>query len=150
MDNHADTCCFGSNFTPLYFTGQVCDVSPFTDSYDAMQIIEVCSAATAWDQLVAGPTYILEYHQGLWFGNKLSHSLINPNQSRNFGISLCDDPFDPHRKLEIHDPETNVRIPLDMLGLTCYFDSRVPSKYELDNCQHIIMTSDEVWDPTNM
>jgi hypothetical protein len=42
IDNHADTCCFGANFTPLYFTGQVCDVSPFTDTYDALQNIEVC------------------------------------------------------------------------------------------------------------
>jgi hypothetical protein len=24
--------------------------------------------------------------------------LINPNQSRVYGISLCDDPFDPFRK----------------------------------------------------
>jgi hypothetical protein len=36
IDNHADTCCFGANFTPLYFTDQVCDVSPFSDAYDSM------------------------------------------------------------------------------------------------------------------
>jgi hypothetical protein len=42
-----------------------------------------------------GEHYILEYHQGLWFGEKLPNSLINPNQSRVYGISLCDDPFDP-------------------------------------------------------
>jgi hypothetical protein len=150
IDNHADTCCFGSNFTPLYFTAQFCDVSPFTDSYEAMQNVEVCSAAMAWDHPENGQTYILEYHQGLWFGGKLSHSLINPNQSRVFGISLCDDPFDPYRKLEIRDPETGMVIPLSMHGKTCYFDSRVPSKFELDNCPHIVMTNNEMWDPANL
>jgi hypothetical protein len=93
-----NTCCFGANFTPLYFTGQVCDVSPFTDTYDALQNIEVCAATTAWDHPENGRTYILEYHQGLWFSEKLPNSLINPNQSRVYGISLCDDPFDPFRK----------------------------------------------------
>jgi hypothetical protein len=150
IDNHADTCCFGSNFTPLYFTGQVCDVSPFTDSYDAMQNVEVCAAATAWDHPMTGQTYVLEIHQGLWFGTKLPNSLINPNQCRMFGINLCDDPFDPYRKLEIHDPETGVRIPLAMHGSTCYFDSRVPSKYELDNYPRIVMTNDELWDPASL
>jgi hypothetical protein len=56
IDNHTDTCCFGANFTPLYFTGQVCDVSPFTDTYDALQNIEVCTATTAWDHPENGRT----------------------------------------------------------------------------------------------
>jgi hypothetical protein len=83
-----------------------------------MQNVEVCSVATAWDRPENGQTYILEYHQGLWFRNKLSHSLINPDQSQVFGIYLCDDPFDPYIKLEIRDPETGMVIPLSMHGTT--------------------------------
>jgi hypothetical protein len=146
IDNHADTCCFGSNFTPLYFTGQVCDVSPFTDSYDAMQNVEVCAAATAWDHPMTGQTYVLEIHQGLWFGTKLPNSLINPNQCRMFGINLCDDPFDPYRKLEIHDPETGVRIPLAMHGSTCISESLLSIYTGLPGCE----TNDELWDPASL
>jgi len=80
MDSHADTSCFGSNFTPISFTGQTCDVTPYTDSYEAMKDVPIASAATAWDNPETGTTIILEFHQGLWFGPKLQNSLINPNQ----------------------------------------------------------------------
>jgi hypothetical protein len=51
-------------------------------------------------------TFILEVNQALWFGDKLDSSLINPNQIRSYGLSLCDDPFDMHRDLGIDDPST--------------------------------------------
>jgi hypothetical protein len=92
---------------------------------------------------LTGHASILEFHQGLWFGLKLPNSLINPNQCRVFGVSLCDDPFDPHRKLEIHDMETGTTIPLLMHGSICNFLSRVPTKLELDTLPRIPMTSDE-------
>ena len=99
---------------------------------------------------MTGQTYILAFHQGLWFGNKMPNSLINPNQCRVFGISLCDDPFDPYRKMEIHDPESGVRISLKMHGSTCCFTSRTPSKHELDHYPRIVMTNDELWDPASL
>ena len=112
IDNHADTCCFGSNFIPTYFTGQVCDVSPFTSEYDPMPNVKVAGACTAWDDPVSGRTIILEFHQGLWFGTKLANSLIsNPNQCRVYGISICDDPFDPNRSLGFYDPLTELSVP---------------------------------------
>lgn len=80
IDNHADTCCFGSNFVPIYFTGQECDVSPFSNAYDPMPNVRVAGACTAWDDPISRRTVILEFHQGLWFGTKLANSLINPNQ----------------------------------------------------------------------
>ena len=82
IDNHADTTCFGVNFTPIYFTNQVCEVSPFSSEYQAMMDIPVATAATAWDDPTSGKTHILEFNQGLWFGSKLPHSLISPNQCR--------------------------------------------------------------------
>ncbi|KAI2490031.1 hypothetical protein MHU86_24546 [Fragilaria crotonensis] len=36
-----------------------------------------------------------------------------------------------------------------MDGTVVYFESRVPSRYELDNCKKVIMTDSNVWDPTN-
>ena len=36
IDNHADTTCFGANFTALYFTEEVVDISTFSSEYAAM------------------------------------------------------------------------------------------------------------------
>ena len=102
------------------------------------------------DDPITGHTSILEFHQGLWFGTRLLNSLINPNQCRLFGISLCDDPFDRHRQLEMYDTETGTVAPLAMHGSTCHFKSRVPTKLELDTLLRIVMTSDEVWDPASL
>jgi hypothetical protein len=37
-----------------------------------------------------------------------------------------------------------------MKGTTIYFESRVPSQWEMKNCQIIIMTDNSVWDPENV
>ena len=130
IDNHADTCCFDANFTPLYFTGQVCDVSPFSNECSSMLNVKVCAAAIAWDDPITGHTSVLKFHQGLWFGSKFPNSLINPNQCRLFSIFLCNDPFDPHCKMEMYDTETGTVIPLAMHGSTCHFELWAPTKLE--------------------
>ena len=56
---------------------------------------------------------ILEFVQGLWFGNGMEKSLINPNQCRKFGIQIYDDPTDPNRKLGIEASEELV-VPMPM------------------------------------
>jgi len=79
--------------------------------------------------LATGNTIILEFGQGLWFGERMECSLINPNQVRHFGIPLCDDPTDPHRDIGI-TLEDSTFIPFKMRGTTCYFYS-----YELESCE---------------
>ena len=98
MDNHADTHCFGANFIPFTWTGLECTVSPFLDEYDSQENIPICSGATVFTTK-NGETVILIFGQGLWFGDRLNKSLINPNQCRAYGIPLCDDPTDPYRVL---------------------------------------------------
>ena len=85
IDNRADTTCFGKNFRVISFTSEVCSVSPYLSEYDSVTDIPICTAATAVD-LDSGETIILEFGQGLWFGDRLNHSLINPNQCRAYGI----------------------------------------------------------------
>jgi len=82
MDSHADTCCLGMNFTPIYFTGKICDVSPFLSNLPSQQGVQICSGATAYDDGDDdgdGGTYILVINEALWFGEKMQHTLINPN-----------------------------------------------------------------------
>ena len=80
----------------------------------------------------------------------MKHSLINPNQCRAAGISLCDDPYDPFRCLSIHDPHTDLTIPLVMHGSTCLLTTRVPTEDELQQCPHVVLTSELPWDPSEL
>jgi len=108
--------------------------------------IPICTAATAVD-LDTGETIILEFGQGLWFGDRMTHSLINPNQCRAYGLSVCDDPTDKHRVIgmELSD---NYFLPFRMRGTTCYFESRSPTIEELESCQTFKISDEHDWDPT--
>ena len=41
-------------------------------------------------------------------------------------------------------------IPLQSQGTKLAFETRVPTRYELDNCEHVDMTSKEPWDPRSV
>ena len=51
------------------------------------------SGAAAWADPVDGTTWIMVINEGLFYGSQLDHSLINPNQLRNFGIIYQDSLF---------------------------------------------------------
>ena len=40
VDNHADTCCLGSNFRPTFITDQICEVHPYHTSYEAIKMFK--------------------------------------------------------------------------------------------------------------
>ena len=116
IDNHDDTHCFGANFWPISFTSEECTVSPLLPEYAKQMNIPKCTCVTSLT-LDSLEVVILEFGQGLWFGNGMEKSLINPNQWRKFGIQICDDPTDTHRNLEIKSSE-DLFIPMTMAGAT--------------------------------
>ena len=132
IDSHADTHCFGRNFRPLSWTGHECSVAPFLAEYSEVMNIQICSGATAFTT-EGGEVLILVFGQGLWFGNWMEKSLINPYQCRAFGTSLCDDLMDPHREMGINKED---------------FTSRYPSDEELCSCWHVLLSGEENWDPS--
>ena len=153
IDNHADTCCFGANFRPTFITDQVCEVSPYHESYESISNVPVVSACTAYDDPISGQTYIINIHQGLWFGKSMKNSLISPNQIRSFGIPLCDDPYDPHRSLGMKVYTSNdesVNIPFELNSSFTVFKTRVPTDEEMKAYQQITLTSDHQWDPKSL
>jgi len=147
IDNHADTCCIGSNFLPIYFTGKVCDVSPFLDTMPKQGDVEICTGATAYDN-DRGETIILVINEALWMGDFMDHSLLNPYQIRASGISLCDDPTDHSRLfgMKVDDEEIHFR----MQGSTCMFKTRTPTDWELQNCRQVELTDDREWNPNEV
>ena len=103
MDSHADTCVLGKNFIMLHSTGRVCDVFPFTDTYDGIPGVQIATGATAWTCQETGETYILVVPEALWIPENMPHSLINPNQLRAYGSSIQDNSF--AGPLTLSDPE---------------------------------------------
>lgn len=144
MDTHADTCVAGSNFLMCEFDGTTCEVMPFSSEYESMKDIPIVSAATAWTNEETGETVILYFHQVLWYGDKLNNSLINPNQLRHFGRPVCDDITDRNRTFGI-DVDNEFVIPFTMEGTTISFTSRVPTRWEMENCRIFIMTDESPW-----
>ena len=92
MDTHADTCCAGANWTLMHYTGDICGVSPFLNTYAPVQEIPVARCCTLWTD-DEGKEYLLVDDKMLWFGTALENSLIDPNQIRAYGLSINDNPF---------------------------------------------------------
>jgi hypothetical protein len=122
-----------------------CTVSGFANELQTIEDIPVARDATAYTNS-EGKTWILIINEALFFGSRLDHSLINPNQIRHFGVPVCDDPYDPHRPLGI-DHE-NAFIPFEKDGACIFFDTYVPSDAQLEQCEHVELTNDKIpWDP---
>ena len=69
MNIHADTCCAGSNWTLMHYTGEIFEVSPFLNTYAPVQEIPVSRCCTIWTNdeikeylLVGDESYGLEQH----------------------------------------------------------------------------------------
>jgi hypothetical protein len=146
LDSHADTCVLGTNFTVLEYSGRVCDVYPYSSEYEAVKDIPIVQGATAVQDQQTGELIIMIINEGLWYGNKMDHSLINPNQLRYFGVKVNDNPFSPDN-MYIHHIESDIMIPLQAQGTTIYVNSRAPTDHELQTCQHIECTSPSQWNP---
>ena len=85
----------------------------------------------------------------MYYGTRLDHSLINPNQVRAYGIDFWDNPFDKERGTSINTND-NISIALKTMGTKIYFKSWAPSQLELETCTHIHMTSRIPWNPTKI
>ena len=147
MDTHADTTVLGSNCVVLSYTGKECEVSPYSSQYEAVQNVPVVTGATVWPNAVDGTTYLLIFHESLWMGNKLDHTLVNPNQLRAYGVSVQDNPFDA-KPLSI--TTDSVSVELYSKGPIICGDSRTSTESELSQLPRLIVTSPHDWDPHNV
>ena len=74
-------------------------MSLFHPEYTERVNVPIFTGVTALT-LYSVEVVILEFGQGLWFGNRIEKSLINPKQCQKFGIQIYDNPTDPYRKLK--------------------------------------------------
>ena len=147
MDTYADTTVLGSNCDVLSYTGKECEVSPYSSEYEAVWIIPVVTGATVWTNPTDGTAYLLVFHESLWMGDKLDHTLVNPNQLWAYGVSIQDNPFDT-KPLSITTDDVSVELYLE--GTIICGDTWMPTESELGQLPQLILTSPHVWDSHNV
>ncbi|KAL7538728.1 hypothetical protein ACHAWF_006190 [Thalassiosira exigua] len=82
-----------------------------------------------------GTKPILIMNEVLYFGGKLNHSLINPNQIRPYGIAVSDNPYDMDKLLGIgHDQDF---IPFELEGTTVYYETTYLTMDEINMHPHL-------------
>ena len=148
-DTNADTCCLGKNFVILHHSYCTADAYAYDSSIKPVENVPIVTGATAYDDAKSGDTFILVFHESLFYGTKLDHSLLNPDQVRSYGIPFWDNPFDMDRSLSIN-VDNDLSIPMRSVGTKVLFRSRVPTSHELENCVHITMTSPNIWNPSEV
>ena len=145
MDTHADTCFSVDNWTPMHYTGEVFEVSPFFNTYTPVQETPLARCCTVWTD-DEGKDYLLVGDEMLWFGTALENSLINPNQIRAYELSINNDPFNVN---ELGIDLEELFIPFNTMGAVVHFESCVPTEWETTHFPFILLTADS-WYPTTV
>jgi hypothetical protein len=150
LDSQADTCCVGSTFKVIKYTGQVCNVYPYSPKYKPRTDIPVVKAVTAYDHPYS-ETFILCLNQALYFRDEMPNSVLNQNQLRYHGKVVNDCPTflspnheSPH---SIYFPDSDLHLPLFLNGCISYLPTRIPTKCEIDEGTWLNLTSDEIHEP---
>jgi hypothetical protein len=161
LDTHADTCCFGRNSMVLSIDeAHSVTVSGFTESMVEMEV-PIATVAVAYDDAATHTTFILIFHQVLYVEN-MEHNLVSPFQVRINDIVVNDTPLrllvTTKRLEDISDDEHSIlvptptlKIPLKLKGTISYFNTRRPTKREVDDVSQfprIVMTyASPEWNP---
>ena len=127
----------------MHYTGDICEVYPFLNTYAPVQEIPVARCCTVGidDE---GKEYLLVGDEMLWFGTALGNLLINPNKIRAYGLSINYNPFNEN-ELGIDAEEPFILF--DTTGMVVHFESRVPTECETTHFPVVLITADSC-DPT--
>ena len=145
-DSNADTCCLGINFVVLSYTNRTADVYPYDTTYEPMKDIPIVSGATTFHH-PNGESFILVVNEALYYGPRLDHSLLNPNQIRYNGVGFWDNPYDQDHPLGIEIYDMDMEIPMVYNGTKLVFKTSTPTEYELNVLPRVVLTSDSPWNP---
>ena len=137
IDSRADTVCAGATFLALEESNHFCGVNGFHSDMAPIKDVPVATVATAYDDPITQETYILVFHEALYFGSSMEHSLISPMQLRHFGLRVDQTPKQYDREslhgIAFPDQEDHqLVIPFQLHGCISYFPSRLPTQTELD------------------
>ena len=143
-DTHADTFVAGKNCITLSFTDRTCDVQPYSNDYAPMKNVPIVTAATGYTSST-GMNYILIFPEALSMPT-LDHSLFNPNQLRNHGTQVQDNPY-CNEPMSITSPQGDFTACLQSMGTDIFIQTWAPSASDLQTYPHIVLCSSLPWNP---
>jgi hypothetical protein len=126
------------------------NVSSFHGSAKRFPSVPIATVGTLYEDR-EGHQMILIIHEALWFGDKHSRTLLNPNHLRANGLTVNDVPrqFDSSSSFSIIDSAQDLEIELSVHGVAAGFTSQKPTVQELESYPHYELTSKIPWDPTD-
>ena len=148
IDSHADTFLAGRNCTVLFFSERICDVMPYSDTYQPIVDIPIVQAATGYTA-PDGSQYILVFNEAIYMPD-MDHSLLNPNQLRHFGVDVEDNPYCGRQmmiKKDDPDHDEDFAAILNSQETVIYIDTWTPTDDDLNELPHVVLTSPKEWDP---
>ena len=146
LDTHADTFVAGRNCLLMGYSERVCDVIPFSDEYEAKHGVPIVKVATGYTNS-NGIRYILIFNEALWIP-ELENSLCNPNQLRDYGIEVQDNPYAREPMfIRKDDEDEKFVVCLKSSGTNIFMDTWTPTDSDLSEYPHIVLTSSEPWNP---
>ena len=119
----------GRKFVIVEHITRTADVYAYDKEVASLNLVPIVSGATAWDDPVSGQTYIILINEALYYGTKLDHPLIKPNQIRAYDVPFWDNPYEKERGLII-EVDDNVNIQMNTMGTKIQFETRSPTNKE--------------------
>ena len=152
LDSHADTCVAGANCVLESDSMQRVRVSGFSKELKPIDDVPIGTCLTAYD-MPGGETILLVIHEAIYFGSRMKHTLLCPNQMRDNGIQVEDTPcqFDSQSRHAIIIPKTDadpeLTLPLELRGIISFIPTRLPTEREIEHCSRVELTSSSPWEP---
>ncbi|KAL7551329.1 hypothetical protein ACHAWF_014515 [Thalassiosira exigua] len=116
----------------------------FHDDLDKLVDVSVARVASLYSDNQGG-RYTLIINEAMFFGDSMDHSLINPNQIRDYGLPVSDNPYDDEHPMGIEHEETFIPFKTEERS-TIYFNSSIPIDTNLETLPHIVLTGgDTEW-----
>ena len=112
------------------------------------QGIPIGSAITATN-LPNGDTILLQVNEAVLL-SKNKNSLLSCQQVRDFGIQVNDVPRKYGGSQNLHVEQEGISIPFSLNRALLTKNIRVPTDHELQYCEVINLTNDQVWDPEEL
>ena len=156
LDSHANMPVAGCGTTVVSTTGRHATVTPFSGTLPSMEKVEIADVAMAFDDPITSRTFILVMRNALHIPT-MGHNLIPPFLLREAGLYVDETPkFQLAERASIdnhcvYDPETGLRIHLQLNGIFSYFKTRPLTEMEQmhwEDYDIVFLTPDgAMWDP---
>jgi hypothetical protein len=103
----------------------------------------------SYDNPETGEASILILNEALWMGDKMDHTLVNPNQLCAYALTVQDNPFS-EAPIFIATEGHEFILPLTSSGTILGGTTRKLTEAKLQLCPHISLSSKYEWDPQNV